>query len=102
MSEAIQTDLEQIADAAQARASACADLAELEALKVELFGKKGAITAQLKSLGALSPDARREAGARINSVRDRLAAVVETRRTELEQVELARRLDAGRIDVTQP
>ncbi len=102
MSEATQTDLEQIADAAQARASRCADLTELEALKVELFGKKGAITAQLKSLGALSPDARREAGARINAVRDRIAAVIESRRSELERADLERRLDAGRIDVTQP
>ena len=43
------TDLE--ADA-RARVAACSSLADLEALKVELFGKKGAITAQLKSLGA--------------------------------------------------
>jgi len=102
MSEAIHTDLEQIANAAQARASACVDLAELEALKVELFGKKGAITAQLKSLGALSPDMRRDAGARINAVRDRIAAVIDARRSDLERAELERRLDAGRIDVTQP
>ncbi len=38
--------------------------------KVEFLGKKGAITAQLKSLGTLAPDARRDAGARINAVRD--------------------------------
>jgi len=30
-------------------------LAELDALKVELFGKKGAVTAQLKTLGTLTP-----------------------------------------------
>jgi len=102
MSEATHTDLEQVSADARARASACADLAALEALKVELFGKKGAITAQLKSLGTLSPDARKEAGARINAVRDEITAVLEARKTDLDRAELERRLEAGRIDVTQP
>ena len=102
MSESTHTDLEQISAAARSRAAACADLAELEALKVELFGKKGAITAQLKTLGALSPDARREAGARINAVRDEIGAVIDARRADLERADLERRLAAGRIDVTQP
>ena len=102
MSEATATDLESIAAEARGRVAACADLAGLEALKVELFGKKGAITAQLKSLGGLAPDARREAGARINAVRDALAAQVGARRAELERAELERKLEAGRIDVTQP
>ena len=102
MSESIVIDLESLATEASARVAACADLAAIEALKVELFGKKGAITAQLKALGGLAPDARREAGARINAVRDELVAQVESRRAELERAELARKLEAGRIDVTQP
>ncbi|MEI2790457.1 MAG: hypothetical protein V9E93_16460 [Steroidobacteraceae bacterium] len=54
--------LDALAADARARVAACAGLADLEALKVELFGKKGAITAQLKSLGALAPDERKAAG----------------------------------------
>ncbi len=102
MSEPTAIDLESLATEASGRVAACADLAAIEALKVELFGKKGAITAQLKALGGLPPDARREAGARINAVRDDLAAQVESRRAELERAELVRKLEAGRIDVTQP
>jgi phenylalanyl-tRNA synthetase alpha chain len=64
----------QLAADARGRIAACASLAELEALKVELFGKKGAITALLKTLGGLAPDERREAGARINAARDELTA----------------------------
>ena len=48
--------LDDLAADARSRAAACASPAELEALKVELFGKKGTVTAQLKSLGALAPD----------------------------------------------
>ncbi len=102
MTEQSHTDLQQLADSARRRVAAAASLADLEALKVEFFGKKGAITAQLKSLGALAPDERREAGVRINAVRDEIGALVEARRAELERAELERKLAAGRVDVTQP
>ena len=94
--------LDALAADARVRVAACASLAELEALKVELFGKKGAITAQLKSLGALAPDERKAAGARINAVRDEIGAAFEARKSELDGLELERKLAAGRIDVTQP
>ena len=98
----IRPGLDQLAAGATSRIAAAASLADLEALKVELFGKKGAITAELKSLGALAPDERKAAGARINAVRDELAAQVEARKAALERAELERKLAAGRIDVTQP
>jgi phenylalanyl-tRNA synthetase alpha chain len=84
------------------RIAAAESLAELERLKVELLGKKGAITAQLKALAALDAAERKAAGARINALRDEVAASLEARRASLEQAELARRLAADRIDVTQP
>ena len=95
-------NLDQLAAAARSRIAASADLAALEALKVELFGKKGAITALLKGLGGMAPDERREAGARINVARDELAAQLAARQATLEQEALERQLAAGRIDVTQP
>jgi phenylalanyl-tRNA synthetase alpha chain len=97
-----QQSLDDLATDARTRIGASASLAELEALKVELFGKKGAITAQLKSLGALAPDERKAAGARINAVRDALVSLVEARKAELDHAELERRLAADRVDVTQP
>jgi phenylalanyl-tRNA synthetase alpha chain len=102
MTDTDNTNLEQLAGDAQRRIAACADLAALEALKVELFGKKGAVTALLKTLGGLAPDERRAAGARINAARDELAAAVAERQAALEAAQLDRELAAGRIDVTQP
>ena len=95
-------NLEQLAADARGRIAACADLSSLEALKVELFGKKGAITALLKTLGSLAPDERRAAGARINAVRDELTAAMAARQSTLDQAALDAQLAAGRIDVTQP
>jgi phenylalanyl-tRNA synthetase alpha chain len=95
-------NLEQLAADARGRIAACADLPALEALKVELFGKKGAITALLKTLGGLPPDERRAVGARINAVRDELSGVLAERQATLEQAALDAQVAAGRIDVTQP
>jgi len=94
--------LERFADEVRGRVAECDRLEQIEALKVELFGKKGAVTALLKSLGTLAPEARREAGARINAMRDELAAHVAARQSVLEGQALERALAAGRIDVTQP
>ena len=95
-------DIEQTASRARAAIAGAASLADLEQFRVEFFGKKGAITAHLKTLGALSPDVRKRAGAQINAVRDQLVALADARRAELERSELERRLLATRIDVTQP
>ena len=94
--------LDALASDAKSRIAACTDLADLDALKVELFGKKGVVTAQLKTLGLLTPEERKGAGARINAVRDELAALMELRKAVLDRAELERKLAAGRIDVTQP
>jgi phenylalanyl-tRNA synthetase alpha chain len=95
-------DLDHLAADARARISACDRPAGLEALKVEFFGKKGAITALLKSLGTLDADARRAAGARVNALRDELTALLADRQSVLERERLEQQLAASRIDVTQP
>ena len=102
MTHETATDLETLAARARGAVDACTSLGALDELKVEYFGKKGAITALLKTLGSLAPEARREAGARINAVRDEIGALVATRQARLEGEELERRLAAGRVDVTQP
>jgi phenylalanyl-tRNA synthetase alpha chain len=78
------------------------DLRTLQALRVELLGKKGRITEALKGLGALEPDARRAAGAAINAEKQLLEAALERRRAELERAELDARLAAERLDLTLP
>jgi len=95
-------DLDSTAARARAVVAGTATLADLEQFRVEFLGKKGAITAHLKALGALAPDDRKRAGAHLNAVRDELVALAESRRAELERAELERRLAATRIDVTQP
>jgi phenylalanyl-tRNA synthetase alpha chain len=95
-------DLESLTEEALVRVGASADVAQLDAVRVTLLGKKGSITSMLKQLGGLSPEERRAVGARINEAKDQLAAAIEARRAELERAELDRELAAGTIDVTAP
>jgi phenylalanyl-tRNA synthetase alpha chain len=95
-------DLDSLSARALADIEASDDLAALDAVRVAVLGKKGSVTALLKSLGSLDPEARREAGLGINGVRDRITAALAARRVLLEQDDLARALAAGAIDVTLP
>ncbi len=94
-------DLESLVTHALGEVAACATLAQLDEARVRWLGKKGALTEQLKSLGALPAAERPAAGQRINEVKERLQAAIEARRAGLTRAEIEREL-AGRIDVTLP
>ncbi|WP_045764367.1 phenylalanine--tRNA ligase subunit alpha [Xanthomonas albilineans] len=74
----------------------------LEQLRVALLGKSGSITAQLKQLGGLAPEQRKQAGEAINRVRDTVSAALAARRALLDTAALDARLGVERIDVTLP
>ena len=94
--------LQTIVLAAETAVAAAADLAALDQVRVHYLGKKGVLTEQLKTLGTLAPEARREAGAAINVAKDAVQAALEARRHALEAEALHRRLAAERVDVTLP
>ena len=79
-----------------------ADAPELEALRVALLGKNGSITAVLKSLGGMAPEARKEAGAEVNQIKTMITEALTARKALLDEAALNARLAAERIDVTQP
>jgi phenylalanyl-tRNA synthetase alpha chain len=95
-------DLESLVEGARGEIAGAASIAVLEEIRVRLLGKKGEITAQLKSLGAMEPEARRAAGARINEAKDRITSLLDERRKLLEDEELVRKLASDTIDVTLP
>ncbi len=95
-------DLERLTRQMLDGVAAAADLAALDTVRVAALGKKGAITELLKSLGALEPEARRDAGARVNRAKQSITEAIEARRAELERESLDRQLAGGAIDVTLP
>ena len=95
-------DLAVLFAAARADFAAAADSAALENAKAKYVGKSGALTARLKALASLAPDARKTAGAAINDAKTTLEAALAARREALADARLAQQLSAEAIDVTLP
>jgi len=87
---------------ALAEISASDDLQQLDDLRVRYLGKKGEVTAQLKSLGSMEPDQRRSFGQAVNAVRDALNQAITVRRKGLESAALEQKLLSEKVDVTLP
>ena len=85
----------------QASIAKAETLAELEILHVAVLGRKGELTLSLRKLGAVAPEKRREAGAKINAIKTILEAAFENREAELLLAYDEASLEAP-IDLTAP
>ena len=102
MTEASPLDLDTLERELTQAAAAAADLAAREALRVAELGKSGRISALLKGLGTMSPEQRKSEGPKINGLRDRVAAAIAARKSDLEAQALNAKLEAERVDLTLP
>ena len=96
------SDYTTLASEARARIGAAADLAALEALRVEYLGKQGSVSALLKTLGAMSPEERLEKAPQIQHLREAVAGALAERKGVMEAAELEARLATERLDLTLP
>jgi phenylalanyl-tRNA synthetase alpha chain len=76
--------------------------AALEAVRVAALGKKGSISELLKTLGTMTPEARKQQGPLINGLRDRVAAALAEKREALKRAAISEQLAADKVDVTLP
>ncbi len=95
-------NLDALADEASQKIQAATDPRALDDVRVEYLGKKGAITALLKSLGGLSAEERPKAGAEINRVKALLSDAIQARKTLLESAAVTEKLGKETIDVSLP
>jgi phenylalanyl-tRNA synthetase alpha chain len=95
-------DLDPIVERALEAFRGAADPASLENAKARYLGRSGELTALLKGLGALAPEARKSAGARINAAKQAIEQALEARRAELAAAQLQSRLAEEGLDVTLP
>jgi len=90
----LQAGLSDIADANNSK--------DLEGVRVQLLGKQGSVTTQLKTIGALAPEDRSAFGAAVNRVRVELTTVLESRSVAIAEVERQADIESQRVDVTLP
>jgi phenylalanyl-tRNA synthetase alpha chain len=96
------TDLTTLEADVLAQVAAAGDLAALDAVRVSALGKTGSISGLLKTLGAMSPDERKERGAAINVLRDRAQTALNDKKAALEAAALDARLASETLDLTLP
>jgi len=92
----------QILKQALAEINASDELSALDELRVRYLGRKGEITALLKSLGGMEPEQRKEYGQAVNIAKAEVAEAVSARKQALEDQVLNARLASETIDVTLP
>ena len=84
------------------RIRAARTIEELEAARVEVLGRKGALAIAGKEMGKLAPDARAAFGKLLNGAKQTLEQAYEARKRSFDEEALALRLDAEWLDLTLP
>jgi phenylalanyl-tRNA synthetase alpha chain len=98
----VMEDLQKLVSEAQSAISQANDLAAIEKIRVEYFGKKGGFTDISKSLGSLPPEDRPAAGAKINEAKEMVLSALNVRKEALSTQALNEQLANEKIDVTLP
>ena len=101
VTENVELDIEAIAGDGDRAIAGAASTDALAQVETEYLGKRSALIRAHRTLGGLDPDARKEAGRRINEVQTRLKATLAARRAELAEAEHAEALHADRLDLTE-
>ena len=89
-------------NATLAAVSAAPDLAALEAVRVEALGKKGWVSALMKTLGSMDPAQRQSEGPRLQGLRAAVSDAIDEKKTALETAALEERLASESLDLSLP
>ncbi len=95
-------EVDAMREAAVAAARAAGDLDELKRVRAEHAGDRSPLALANREIGALPPQARKDAGMRVGKARAEVGRVLATRQEELAAEHEARMLVEETVDVTLP
>jgi phenylalanyl-tRNA synthetase alpha chain len=95
-------ELEELQAQALLAVDEAADAAALDAIELDVLGKKGRLTGVLRGIGSLPPEDRPRVGAVANAVRGAIDSALAERGAALRSSELRTRLVREAVDVTTP
>lgn len=102
MEEIMKEKLQKIREDAMRQIEESKDLNKLNDVRVAVLGKKGELTAVLKSMKDVSPEERPIVGQLVNETRESIEKMLENTKAKLEAAELELKLKHEVIDVTLP
>jgi phenylalanyl-tRNA synthetase alpha chain len=97
-----QVDLPGLEASASARLREAATVEELEAVRVEVLGRKGLLAGLSKELGKLGAEERAALGKQLNRAKDVLEGLYEARKQAFAEALMEARLNAEWVDLTVP
>lgn len=98
----IETTISALRDSAMERIAAAGEPEALEAVRVDVIGRKGALANISKEFGKLTPEDRARTGKLLNAVKQELESALDTKKSKFDADALAERLNAEWIDLTLP
>lgn len=102
LSELTEAELQDYAEAAKSAVSEIVNSADLQQMRVNLTGKKSALTGWSKQMGKLDKDSKKTMGGWLHQVRSQINDSLNQQQQALEQAALTAKLNAERIDITLP
>ncbi len=94
--------LDEMVTKALAAFGAADSMADLKQARLDHAGDRSPIGLANREIGALPPQARKDAGIRIGRARGQINSALKEREVEISAAELTRQLAAERVDVTLP
>ncbi len=73
---------------------------ELETLNVEVLGKSGSLSLELRELGKMTPEERKVKGSELNQIKMEIISAMEEKKSILELAEINKKLENDKIDIT--
>lgn len=98
----MKEQLEAIRQEAEAALQTCTDAKQMDAIRVQYLGKKGALTAILKQMGKLSAEERPVMGQLANAVRSDIESAITKQQAAIAEAALEQKLQSETIDITLP
>jgi phenylalanyl-tRNA synthetase alpha chain len=98
----LEKQISELQESALARIAAARSPEDLESVRVDVLGRKGALALISKDMGKLATEERARAGKLLNQVKNDLESLILAAQNKFSAQTMAARLDAVWIDVTLP
>ncbi len=98
----LESNLQALEAGARERIAAASSADQLEAVRVEVLGRKGKLAEISRQLGKLAPEERARIGKLLNATKETLEGALDARKAEFDHEALRARLDREWLDLTLP
>jgi len=96
------SDLKKIKDEFLTKLKGKLNLSEINQIKSDLFGKNGLVSSQFKKIGTIAETERKKFASDLNLIKDELQSLIDTKINEVEKVEIDKKLEKEKVDITLP